>query len=731
MSIKYIIRCAVASLAFFVTASCDMSEIVDSESLSRLRPAVVGDSVDSDIIAFSMAADTATKALDVTTANMTAFEVTAFTHGTTTNPYFNAVSFTGGSGTFASDTPHYWPSSGALDFYAWSVGSATGQVVKNSYKSFTVTPAANPAQQVDLVFACSNNRTKAGASGGVIPLAFAKTMSRVSVKVKNSSSDYKFQVTGWKVGYVATNGTFTYSGSGTSVGTQLPSSMWSGNTTRSADRSYSSTFSTVNVAANTSTAVTLPGEMVLIPQSGAAATAYASASTGAALNGSYIAVTMAILDAATNTVIELGTQCVWPVDIDWEPGKGYSYTIDLSGCGYHLTNQADTDAALDRVFSVADMVDAYFTVVALEAGTITYNVQETSPLQYSKNGGAWADYSESISVAAGDKVRFKGTNGTVKGTSSAGAFAFSNNVNMEGNIMSLLYGDGFAGQTTLETRNTFEYLFYQQPKIYWAKCLVLPAETLSNYCYRCMFYGCSSLRAAPALPATTLAQSCYSYMFLNCRSLITAPELPATTLANNCYSNMFYYCTNLRAAPELPATTLAQSCYYDMFYYCTNLRAAPELPATTLAQSCYYGMFFYCTNLLAAPELPATTLAQQCYYNMFSGCRSLTTAPELPATTLEQQCYSGMFLNCTSLTTAPELPATTLVSNCYQQMFSGCSSLNYIKALFTTTPTTSYTNNWVSGVAATGTFVKSSDATWDVTGNSGIPTGWTVETVTP
>jgi len=72
-----------------------------------------------------------------------------------------------------------------------------------------------------------------------------------------------------------------------------------------------------------------------------------------------------------------------------------------------------------------------------------------------------------------------------------------------------------------------------------------------------------------------------------------------------------------------------------------------------------------------------------------------------------------------------------LVSNCYQQMFSGCSSLNYIKALFTTTPTTSYTNNWVSGVAATGTFVKSSDATWDVTGNSGIPTGWTVETVTP
>jgi hypothetical protein len=38
-------------------------------------------------------------------------------------------------------------------------------------------------------------------------------------------------------------------------------------------------------------------------------------------------------------------------------------------------------------------------------------------------------------------------------------------------------------------------------------------------------------------------------------------------------------------------------------------------------------------------------------------------------------------------------------------------------------------NNWVSNVSATGTFVKSKDATWSVTGVSGIPEGWTVETV--
>ena len=49
--------------------------------------------------------------------------------------------------------------------------------------------------------------------------------------------------------------------------------------------------------------------------------------------------------------------------------------------------------------------------------------------------------------------------------------------------------------------------------------------------------------------------------------------------------------------------------------------------------------------------------------------------------------------------------------------------------MFTTKPTTSYTNNWVSGVSANGTFVKNSAATWDVNGVSGIPTGWTIQTV--
>lgn len=69
-------------------------------------------------------------------------------------------------------------------------------------------------------------------------------------------------------------------------------------------------------------------------------------------------------------------------------------------------------------------------------------------------------------------------------------------------------------------------------------------------------------------------------------------------------------------------------------------------------------------------------------------------------------------------------------------MFYDCSSLNYIKAMCTkrTSPLgtiSSDLSNWVFGVALTGTFVKNSEATWTVTGVSGVPTGWAIETADP
>lgn len=258
----------------------------------------------------------------------------------------------------------------------------------------------------------------------------------------------------------------------------------------------------------------------------------------------------------------------------------------------------------------------------------------------------------------------------------------------------------------------------------------LPATSLADYCYAGMFYGCTGLTTAPELPAIILTKGCYEEMFSRCTSLITTPELPATIQAEECYQDMFSGCTSLTSVSEISGTTLAKYCYRRMFKDCTSLTEAPDFIATTLADYCCLEMFSGCTSLVSAPSiLPATTLSSTnyCYNRMFYGCTSLTTPPVLPATTLAYGCYMEMFYNCSSLTSAPELPATTLVGGCYSRMFKGCSNLSYVKALFTT-HSVSYVSEWLGGVATTGTFVKNKDATWDVTGSSGIPTGWTVLT---
>ncbi|MCR4823480.1 MAG: hypothetical protein K5873_11490, partial [Treponema sp.] len=102
-----------------------------------------------------------------------------------------------------------------------------------------------------------------------------------------------------------------------------------------------------------------------------------------------------------------------------------------------------------------------------------------------------------------------------------------------------------------------------------------------------------------------------------------------------------------------------------------------------------------------------------------------------PATTLAASCYYDMFYGCTSLTTAPDLPATSLTDGCYFEMFYGCTSLNSITCLATDISDGSSTEEWLEGVASSGTFTKASGMTgWTSDSTTGIPSGWTVHDYT-
>ena len=375
------------------------------------------------------------------------------------------------------------------------------------------------------------------------------------------------------------------------------------------------------------------------------------------------------LGSRTITALYYGSTLLWPLKRDYS--KEY------------LTIEAVDNSVL----------------VSFRAGA-TSGMSVSKDIQYSKDKSSWTtvtfgppENTPNVVLDKGEKLYLKGDNLTYSDYSDDDNTQFyhcnikitgdNSNTKLYGNIMSLLYADNFANQTTLYNRCAFRSLFSSSTALTDASNLILPATTLSEECYGHMFNDCSSLTSIPKLPATTLATRCYFGMFENCTSLIESiQELPATTLAEGCYSYMFNRCTSLRLTPDLPATTLVPGCYLYMF---SN------------------------TNITAGPELPATTLAKDCYVFMFNDCKSLITAPDLPATTLSL--------------------------NCYAYMFKGCSVLTYIKCLGYTSgdstsdndkPITEYTGGWVDGVEPYGTFIKNPNMTWP-TGISGIPDRWKVE----
>lgn len=376
--------------------------------------------------------------------------------------------------------------------------------------------------------------------------------------------------------------------------------------------------------------------------------------------------------------------------------------------------------------------------------------------------------SQTWSIPAGEKIKFRGTNSTISSSyNDYYQFSSASDIEVSGNVMTLLDPTGMS--TTISTRCCFYKLFKDMSNLENAG-IKLPATTLTNYCYSYMFYG-TAITMLPELPATTLAANCYSSIFYGCTELVDIPAdlLPATTLVEGCYNSMFYGCTSITDIPSglLPAMTLARyaygfmfshcssltyipadllpatslpdglttnyntGVYANMFAYCTALTTIPSglLPATSLGIACYDYMFGFCTSLVNIPTdlLSATTMKEACYNSMFSGCSTLDNPPKLPATTLAKKCYVGMFRNCVSLQTAPPLPATTLASESYCDLFRGCSALSSIE-VGATSWNTANSDNWVQGVAANGDFYLPSGLTVP-TGTSGIPSGWATHTI--
>lgn len=208
----------------------------------------------------------------------------------------------------------------------------------------------------------------------------------------------------------------------------------------------------------------------------------------------------------------------------------------------------------------------YLTFVPLEDSTFSFAKRGTgNDIEYSIDGGAWtslASEANTPTVGAGHNIRWRAelVPSTVSGSQGIGTFSASGLYDAMGNTMSLSYGDNFVGQTRFVSNYILYALWQNDTHIYRAARMVLPATSLTRYCYTVMFDGCESLTTAPQLPALILSNYCYYRMFRSCHSIVTAPDLLASNLVTYCYRSMFHGCTNLRYIKMLATDTSANQC---------------------------------------------------------------------------------------------------------------------------------------------------------------------------
>ena len=243
--------------------------------------------------------------------------------------------------------------------------------------------------------------------------------------------------------------------------------------------------------------------------------------------------------------------------------KYIKHFSNLSGQTEYL-NSADIDTYLgyvdendtvyyDDAIPIHDYSKDYLTIESLEdSNDIFIKANSTSITRTisasTDNGETWNAYTTMAgqgryfgTLNAGDKLLLKGENSAYGISTSWGNNILSNKqIKVYGNVMSLIYGDNFVGQTALTADYAFTSLFWKSTGLTDASNLILPSTTLRN--------------------------GCYSMMFRECNSLTTAPVLPATTLANNCYNNLFFGCSNLNSITCLATNISATQCTNDWVY---------------------------------------------------------------------------------------------------------------------------------------------------------------------
>lgn len=269
----------------------------------------------------------------------------------------------------------YWPNTTAdvLDFHAYAradakksqlVVSNTNVATQNGCPSYTVTPAAAAANQIDFVYATLTGQDYQNTN---MALDFNHEESQVSIKLKNNDSGLKFTVSEVALCNIPVSGIFmNRDATNVTTNTDMKWGNYGSLTTfsQTKDEPYF-------VEDGITDASQYQVSWILIPHTLDAPTnngKYVGSENNAVYDGAYIRVKMRVQSTANADVYYAGTSstwvnAIWPISGSWNPRYHYTYTIDLAGGGYFETNQETPSGDdLDRVLNLNPITFASVTV---------------------------------------------------------------------------------------------------------------------------------------------------------------------------------------------------------------------------------------------------------------------------------------------------------------------------------------------------------------------------------
>lgn len=252
-----------------------------------------------------------------------------------------------GNGDWNSDNKHYWPGDDAeMEFFAYAPSATVADADGKNISNYTIS-ATSAKDQTDLVVGYNKGKKSVNEQNG-LEMNFRHALSQVVIQAKNSNAtNMKVEVIGVKVGYVNSKGTLAMpTAATTNNAALLPLASWSAQadelnyTAGSADRTTAVGGTVVELDGTVKDLQFNEKGFMLLPQTQTKWTSVPNA------DGAYLAVLCRISQNDGNGNFNLlypkpadvaagenyGYSAV-PVDVTWEPGKKYTYTLDFFGNG--------------------------------------------------------------------------------------------------------------------------------------------------------------------------------------------------------------------------------------------------------------------------------------------------------------------------------------------------------------------------------------------------------------